>query len=109
MSNMYKQQFTCNALGDNAYVQSTGLEWLNTGITLKANDIVQVDCEVPTPPSNVQFMALFGARKSTYHYMCYSMFVRSNSSNTFRYNRTGQEQALSFAEAYGKRMLVECN
>ena len=100
-------------IDNNTYwIQSSGLEWLNTGYVLKANDKVEVVCQInPVSGDQVNYRALFGARRGSYSSNCYSLFVRFGGQDKFCWCRTGVEQASttsSSAPFLGKKCLIEC-
>lgn len=94
------------------WIQSSGLEWMNTGYVLKANDKVEVICQVNTLAGDpISYRALFGARRGSYSNNCYSLFVRFGALDRFCWCRTGVEQASSTADSapfLGKKCLIEC-
>lgn len=70
------------------YLQSTGNQYINTGYTLKADDVVEVSVSMQGSGS---YNGVFGARKSNSNNNCYVLFGRFGSQNKFCYARTGAE------------------
>ena len=70
------------------YLQSDGSQYINTGYTLQATDIVDVTVSMQGSGS---YNGVFGARKSSSSNNCYALFGRFGSQNKFCYARTGNE------------------